>query len=75
MFVAEEFAEERVEQAKKEGLIDTVLDTAKQGVGAAVETTTWAAQKTKETLNKIDLQKSVNQKINKDNKQQDEGDI
>lgn len=42
---AKKLAEDKVAQAQNEGWLDTALDTAKQGVGAAVETTTWATNK------------------------------
>jgi len=42
---AKKVAEERVTQAQNEGWVDAFADTAKQGVGVAVETTTWAAQR------------------------------
>jgi hypothetical protein len=45
---AKEKAEERVKQAQTEGWVDAITDTAKQGVGAAVETSTWAAQRSLE---------------------------
>lgn len=42
---AKTIAENKVSQAQSEGWLDTALETAKQGVGAAVETTSWAAQR------------------------------
>lgn len=42
---AKKVAEDRVAQAHSEGWVDALTDTAKQVVGAAVETTTWAAQR------------------------------
>lgn len=42
---AKSFAAEKIEQAQTEGLVDALVDTVKTSVGAAVETTTWAATK------------------------------
>merc|ERR1712137_443477 len=42
---AKTFAANKVTQAQNEGWLDAAIDTAKLGVGAAVETTHWAAQK------------------------------
>lgn len=42
---AKKVAEDKVAQAQNEGWVDALADTAKQGVGAAVDTTTWAAQR------------------------------
>lgn len=42
---AKTFAAHKVTQAQNEGWLDTAIDTAKLSVGAAVETTHWAAQK------------------------------
>lgn len=43
--LARTFTVNRIEQAKTEGVLETVLDTTKRGASAAAETTQWAASK------------------------------